>query len=160
MASTLPAEGERRAASGLSNQYRVAAHLIYRALRFDELMAIRIADVDAGRVDDLQILRTGRCDAYQVKWSQYPGSITFHNLVTPGKDKPSLIRQLADGWKQLRAGLPDTRVVVHLTTNDRPSVSDNLPADATAPTPDHFAAFLAQVWIPVRQSPSAVVPPA
>ena len=26
--------------------------------------------------------------------------------------------------------------------------------------PDHFAAFLAQVWIPVRQSPSAVVPPA
>lgn len=159
MGSTLPAAGERRAASGLSNQYRVAAHLIYRALRFGELTAIRIADVDAGRVDDLQILRAGRCDAYQVKWSQYPGSITFHSLVTPGKDKPSLIRQLADGWKQLRAALPDTRVVVHLTTNDRPSVNDQLPADAPAPTPDHFAAFLAQAWIPVRQSPSAVVAP-
>ena len=69
MASTLPAEGERRAASGLSNQYRVAAHLIYRALHFGELTTIRIADVNAGRVDDLQIFRAGRCDAYQVKWT-------------------------------------------------------------------------------------------
>ncbi len=150
-----PAEGERRAASGYSNQYRVAAFLVYRALCRGELTAIRVADVDAGRVDDLQILRAGRIDAYQVKWSLYAESLTFKGLRTPEADKPSLIGQLGDGWKLLRGRNAGTRVVVHLLTNDRPSVGDRPPVGTPAPSPDHFAAFLAQAWDPAcRAVPS------
>lgn len=50
-----PAMGERRAIGGYHPQYRVAAGLIIRALRNGALEWIRVADPEAGRVDDLQI---------------------------------------------------------------------------------------------------------
>jgi hypothetical protein len=53
--SVEPGRGERQAASGYGAQYRVAAFLIYRELRQDRVGYIRIADLDAGRVDDLQL---------------------------------------------------------------------------------------------------------
>ena len=48
--------GERRAIGGYHPQYRVAAGLIVRALRNGALDWIRVADPDAGRVDDPQIV--------------------------------------------------------------------------------------------------------
>lgn len=66
-----PAMGERRAIGGYHPQYRVAAGLILRAFRDGTLESVRVADPEAGRVDDLQIATRGRLDAYQIKWSRH-----------------------------------------------------------------------------------------
>jgi hypothetical protein len=151
--TTKPAEGERRALGGYIPQYLVAAYLILRSLRNGSLQWIRVADPEAGRVDDIQIGSQSRVDAFQVKWSQYQGNFTFNRLVSASGDEPSLIRQLADGWQQLRNSNSGARIVVHLVTNDIPSTSDQLPVDENqSPSPRHFAAFLGQVWQPARKN--------
>ena len=156
MTPTPPAEGERRAITGYYHQYRIASTLVVRALHRGELAWIRIADPKAGRVDDFQIASKTRLDAYQVKWSQHPGSITFSNIVTASADAPPLIAQLADGWKTLKQQHPRLRVVVHLITNEIASTALNavLPVGDPPPGPRHFAAFIAQEWNPARSSTS------
>ena len=79
--SQKPADGERSAASGYRAQYQVGASIVLDALESGDLEWIRVADPNIGRVDDLQIATTARVDAYQVKWEQYPGAITY-NAVT------------------------------------------------------------------------------
>ena len=150
--SVRPAEGERRAIIGYSGQYHVAAALILNGLRENRLLWVRVADPDAGRVDDLQVGSEGRVDAYQVKWSQFPGLFTFNDLVSDQGNTPNLLRQLAKGWSQLRKSYPKCRVLVHLLTNETPSNTSQatLPKGNIPPTPSHFAAFLAQVWEPFR----------
>ncbi|MEN6547437.1 MAG: hypothetical protein ABFE07_15495 [Armatimonadia bacterium] len=145
---TPPAEGERRAIVGYHGQYAVGAYLIARALEARTLEWIRVADPEAGRVDDIQLGSPGRVDAYQVKWSQYPGHLTFSALTASSGDDQSLVRQLADGWMRLRTAHPGRRVVVHLITNETasPSAAANLPVPDPGPQPPHFAAFLAQAW--------------
>jgi hypothetical protein len=154
--SSAPARGERRAVVGYRAQYLVAASLILRGLRERTLEWVRVADPEAGRVDDLQIGSQLRVDAFQIKWSQYGGSFTFNDLTARSRDKPSLIAQLADGWSRLRTVYTGMRVVVHLVTNETPSVSDGqgIPAGEAGPVPKHFAAFVEQVWKPVRDTPS------
>jgi tetratricopeptide (TPR) repeat protein len=146
-----PAEGERRAASGYRGQYLVGAALILDALRSGDLEWIRVADPEAGRVDDLQVANTGRVDGYQVKWEQHPGAITFHNLVHSTTKTPALIGQLADGWQQMQDLHPQRRIVVHLVTNSYPSKHDSLPEKDSLPA-THFAAFMAQAWRPAKRS--------
>jgi len=146
-----PAAGERAAASGLRNQYGVGASLVIDALREHDLQWIRVADPEAGRVDDFQIATTGRLDAYQSKWEQYPGTLTL-NEFTQGSSPP-LVKQLADGWKQLQETHPNRRVVVHLLTNAYASESTGiLPNTPTSPSPYHFAAFIEQAWRPARRT--------
>jgi hypothetical protein len=155
---TPPAEGERRAQSGYQGQYQVSALIIYQSLRHGRLEAVRIADPEAGRVDDLQLVTAGRVDGFQVKWSEFPGAFTWNDLTkeAAGKDKekkPPLIAQLADGWKRLRSRGGGRRAVVHLVTNDLPSSAPNanLPVGEEAPKPKHFAAFLEQVFFPAHR---------
>ena len=137
-----PAEGERRAITGYYPQYRVAAALILRALREENLESIRVADPEAGRVDDVQIASRGRLDAFQVKWSRHGDPpVTFRELTKDDDSTPSLVAQLADGWKKLRGMNSGTHVVVHLISNRRPSVHDRLPGGTR-----HFAAFVQEVW--------------
>lgn len=143
----LPAEGERRAATGYQPQYQVSASLIVKALRRGTLEWIRIADPQAGRVDDFQLGSTGRVDAYQFKWSLYPEYFTFGNLAN---GSPSLIFQLAEGYKTLCKRDVGKRIVVHLITNNFPSKNDSLPASDSPPTDQHFAAFLEQAWKPAK----------
>jgi hypothetical protein len=140
---TPPASGERRAIGGYYPQYRIAAFLTLRALRDESLEWIRVADPEAGRVDDFQIGMHGRVDAFQVKWSRYADSITFRQLT----GKNGLIAQLADGWKRLREVHPKSRVVVHLVTNQTPSVNDSV-----AGTGRHTAAFIEEVWRQAKES--------
>ncbi len=90
-----PAEGERRATGGYFPQYRIASSLVLRHLR--DLQWIRVADSEAGRVDDFQIANQFRVDAFQVNWSQHPDKFSFTDLTTASSKKPSLIAQLADG---------------------------------------------------------------
>ncbi len=152
MGKVRPGEGERRAAGGLQAQYRAAARLILHHLRNGTLQWIRLADPEAGRVDDLQIGSESRIDAYQVKSSQYPGSFTFNNLIKPKPDAPNLLAQLAEGWITLRSRHTTRRVVVHLITNDIPSTSDQVPVADALPGPRHFAAFVKQAWQTAKQS--------
>ena len=123
-----PAMGERRAIGGYHPQYRLAAGLIIRGLRNGTLEWIRVADPGAGRVDDLQIAAGGLLDAFQVKWSRFPQTFTFNDLVKPSIDRRSLIQQLTDGWQRLRAANPIRSVTVHLLTDDFASTHDHLAA--------------------------------
>ncbi len=146
-----PAEGERRAIGGYYPQYRVAAALILRALREENLESIRVADPEAARLDDIQIASRGRLDAFQVKWSRYgEAAVTFRELTKADDSTPSLVAQLAEGWKRLRAVNSELRVVVHLVTNRRPSVKDHLPGGTR-----HLAAFIQEVWNVARRDAGA-----
>jgi hypothetical protein len=146
--NTRPGEGERRAMGGYHPQYLGAASLILTHLRDGSLQKIRLADPDAGRVDDFQLESLARIDAYQMKWEVYPGAFSFRDLL-------AIFPDLAEGWKALRKRYPSQRIVVHLITNRYPSVNDTLPAGATTPQPPHFAAFLEQAWFPSRNTPAS-----
>jgi len=153
-----PAMGERRAIGGYHPQYRVAAGLIIRALRNGTLEWIRVADPEAGRVDDLQIGAGGLLDAYQVKWSRFPQTFTFNDLIRTSTDRPSLISQLADGWRRLRSTHSTHSVTVHLVTDDFASTHDHLPDAAQPHTADHFASFLADAWEPKTRRADYEIP--
>jgi hypothetical protein len=153
-AKTAPADGERRALRNLSAQYQVAAKLIYTSLLDGELEWIRLVDPDAERLDDIVIGRPGRVDAYQVKWSEYRGQITFHRLVTPtkvsGKPYPAPFTLLAEGWRALSGVYPDRAVHAHFLTHDAPSSNDGK-KKAGAGDPEHLQGFLRHAW-PTRHS--------
>jgi hypothetical protein len=149
--ATNPADGERRALAGYVPQYTLAACIVLRALSKRLLEWIRVTDPDAGRVDDFQLGTHNRTDAYQVKWSTYPGALTWAELTQGAGKRPCLIRQLADGWLRLRRQRPNHRIVVHLVTNDQPSCNDQLPIDEASVRQGHLAAFLAQAWEPWRR---------
>ena len=134
---TAPAEGERRAIRGYRNQYRVAGLLILQALEGD-LEWIRVADPEAERVDDIQLGTPGRVDGVQVKWDRTPKTVSWAWLLNPSKTKPSLARQLADGWKNLTAQNPGRRACVHLIANAIPSTKNTEVGS--------LAGFLNEAW--------------
>ena len=147
-----PGQGERRAIVGYDGQYRVSASLILDGLLEGYMEWVRVADPEAGQVDDLQVGSQGRIDAYQVKWSQFSKPFTFNHLASERKDSPGLIAQLALGWKTLQNRYPNERVVVHLVTNDTPSPRAKVPTEDPGPSPSHFAAFVEQAWKPAQRS--------
>jgi len=149
-----PASGERNAIAGFRGQYNVAATLILRALYDGTLERIRVADLNAGRVDDFLLLSPGRLDAYQVKWSRYADRFRFNDLSNQSDAGAGLIRDLAEGRKRLKALYGDRDVHVHLVTNDivDSSTETFLPRHAERTESSHFAAFLEESWPTVGQS--------
>lgn len=148
---TRPADGERAAVSGFSAQYRVAAALIHRSVWKGRLEFIRLADPEAGRVDDIQIATPGKLDAYQVKWSAQPTSFTFSDLISPNGEKPALIKQLADGWKVLKATNVSREVRVHLVSRDYPSTHDSLGKNADGTSSGSFSDLFVYVLQPLAK---------
>lgn len=144
---TRPADGERAAVGGFSAQYRVAADLIYRSVWNGRLEFIRLADPEAGRVDDIQIATPGKLDAYQVKWSAQPSSFTLSDLISPNGKKPALIKQLADGWKTLKTSNVSREVRVHLVSRDYPSTHDSLGKKPEGTSSGSFS----DLWVNVLQ---------
>ena len=145
-----PALGERAALRGYRWQYDHAAELVYDALVDEEFEELRLTDPTAGRVDDLVLVRGGRTEAYQFK-SGGSGYLTFSEVVREGGGgDPSLVRSLADGWRNLRTSEHDTHV--HLVTEQLGSVNDHLSGkeDDNRPSPDHFNAFLNRVLAPLQ----------
>ncbi len=150
-----PAAGERAALRGFRWQYDHIAALVYDALLDGDLVSLRLADPNAGRVDDLVLIRRGRVDGYQFKSAEFGNSLTFNKVVsaqhTGGFDSaPSLLWSLADGWKRLQSR--SSNVHVHLVTEQHASVNDHLgnQGEADRPSPDHFSAFLTRVLEPLR----------
>lgn len=146
--TTFPSEGEKGSMVGYRGQYMVGAELIYKALLEDKLEAIRITDPDAGRVDDFLIASPGRLDAYQVKWGESVKYFSFNSLISVDKKAktPSLIGQLADGWKKLTTKYPDRHVVVHLISKSIPSPGAKIPIDTPPPLKPSFQTFLSNCW--------------
>jgi hypothetical protein len=155
-ASTPPSTGERAAMTGYHAQYRVAASLILPLLATEELSAIRVADPDSGRVDDLVIKLRDWVLGYQVRWARYGGTLTFRELTRGLGEEPALIAALADGWKKLKTSYPEMRVTVTLITNRIPSVDDSIPGDEDG-GPRYFSSFLADAWSRVTQGTAAGV---
>src|SRR6202008_986897 len=142
-----PAWGERDAITGYYPQYRISAAHVIRALRDDTLQWIAVADPKAGREDDFQIGSDQRVNAFQFKGTRHGGPFTFFDLTKPVESTPSLIEQLADGWRRLRIQHSHLRIVVHLITSQHQSTSDSvLPKGSAARGPRHFAAFFEQAW--------------
>lgn len=145
-----PADGERIARIGYEAQDKRAANLIYDVLIEGRLSWFKIADPDAGRVDDIQIATTDdQLHAFQVKWADSVQSISFADFIRSGKD-PSLVSQLADGWRALKAQHPDKRVFVHLIHRNialpTPPPKANIPLGTPPPLQPHFQAFIRDCW--------------
>lgn len=159
-----PSDGERRAVSGFNAQYSLASRLIVHALGSRSLEWVKVADREAGRLDDFQIATPNRLDAYQFKWAAFPTTVTFRDLTEPTKGaksaqpQPSLARQLGEGWKQLRGLNPGRRVVVHLVTNDNPTSNKAaMPVGDPVPEHNHLAGFFSQGWAAYQSGGEAAV---
>lgn len=143
--------GERAAVIGYSAQYRIAAEIIYSALVAEELEWIALADPDAGRVDDIQVATSGRLDAYQVKWGEQIGTLSFNDLTSSKGDttlatSTGLIGQLAGGWLKLKLAHPTRRVVVHLVARDIASTNASIPCNGDTISKPNLQGFLTDCW--------------
>ena len=150
--SLAPGDGERAALRGYRWQYDHIATRVYDAIREDEFVELRLTDPEAGEVDDLVLVREARVDAYQFKSTGYDGYLTFGQIVRArrprgSRQRRSLIAALADGWGRLRGSYANLRV--HLVAQQLASNNDHLVDGDRRPSPDHFAAFLAQVLVPL-----------
>ncbi|MXY34486.1 MAG: ATP-binding protein, partial [Boseongicola sp. SB0664_bin_43] len=162
MAMTIsPASGERAALRGYRWQYDHIASRVYDALLNGDLESMRLADPDAGRVDDLVLIRKGRIDCYQFRSVGHDRALTFNDVVgkqrtRSGKDAPSLLRALADDWNRLRDQWGN--VYVHLVTQKFASVHDHVVGkeEPDKPSPDHFSAFLKQVLEPLHSKEASL----
>ncbi|MDD2776113.1 MAG: hypothetical protein PHU06_09165 [Gallionella sp.] len=143
--------GERAAIVGYAFQYRLAAEIIYSALVKGELDWIAIADPAAGRVDDIQVATSGRLDAYQVKWGEQVGTLSFNDLTSGKGDttltsSKGLIGQLAGGWHKLKQAHLTRRVVVHLVARDIASANAAIPNDRNTISIGNLQGFLTDCW--------------
>lgn len=143
--------GERAAIIGYSAQYRIAAKVIYSALVAEELEWVALADPEAGRVDDIQVASSGRLDAYQVKWGEQIGSLSFNDLTSGKGDttlasSKGLIGQLAGGWHKLKLAHLTRRVVVHLVARGIASTSAPIPHDDSTISRPNLQGFLTDCW--------------
>lgn len=152
-----PARGERANLVGIYPQYRAAAVLLLDALSKGRFEEARLADPKAGRVDDWQMLTTGRLDAYQFKWSKYQDTITLNNLVQAKKGEEPIFRSLASGWLNRKATFGNREIVVHLATNS--VASPNATATETSGNElghRHFAAFIEGSWARVHSREASI----
>ena len=114
---TKSGDGERVAMLGYVPQYEIAAGIIYKALVNGTFEWAKVADPEAGSLDDIQVATTGRLDAYQVKWAEFTGTISFNDLIRDSNskeiEKPSLYKQLSEGWNNFKKIYPERKVIVH-----------------------------------------------
>lgn len=153
MSSINSGDGERTAMLGYVPQYEIAASLIYEALLDGSLEWFRVADPDAGSLDDILIATTGKLDAYQVKWAEYTEAISYADFVRDGTtkkgdEKLSLFRQLTEGWAYLNESYKDRTVKVHLLHKRVPSSNPTakIPVGEIPPKHAHFQSFLKECW--------------
>lgn len=148
-----PAEGERNALKGYGWQYDHIARIAYDALLDDDFVELRLTDHDAGRVDDLVLVRHGRTDAYQFRRGGRQ-QLTLNAVIREqrarggGRTAP-WARSLAEGWLSLRGR--GSAPHVHLVTEQRASRNDRLGDGTARPSPAHFEAFLTKVLGPLRR---------
>ena len=117
--SAAPAMGERYARWGYGYQDKCAAQRILDALKDElrhdgpKLIGVRLADLDAGRVDDCVLVWERQIEGISIKWDRDGKPLGWGGLVgTSG-----LLKELVDGHQRLRAAWPDSEVKVRLQTS-------------------------------------------
>jgi hypothetical protein len=145
-ASEPPAMGERRARWGLGYQDKVATATVLDLLRTDirngtsDLEGIRLADLQAGRVDDSVIVSRLQVSGNSLKWSDAAEPVNWGELI----GAEGLLRELAEGWTRLKAKWPEKTIAVRLTTN-RPASTNKHPSQLI--TEYSVAEFFLAEWV-------------
>ncbi|WP_412542986.1 ATP-binding protein [Longispora sp. K20-0274] len=144
-------DGERVAVEGFGGQYLIAAQRV--RLLAEDLVEVRVADPEAGAVDDFAACTEDAVHALQVKWPMFPGTITLNDLCAVGKNGRSHVGDLADGWTRLVAretesGLGRGVTVWFITrdhaANNREPIFIGMPGI-------HTSAFVQQALEPIQE---------
>lgn len=118
-----PAMGERRARWGYGYQDKIATERILNILKKDlragdtAFEGVRLADLDAGRVDDFVLVWEKEVEGNSIKWSGEATPLNWGELIGAN----GLFKELADGYQRLRDRWSDKAVSVRLQTNRPPS---------------------------------------
>ena len=118
-----PAMGERRARWGYGYQDKVATERILNILREDlrqgqaAFKGVRLADLEAGRVDDFVLVWGTAVEGNSIKWSGEASPMNWGDLVGAN----GILKELADGHLRLLERWPDKAVSVRLQSNRPPS---------------------------------------
>ena len=78
---------------------------------------MRLADLDAGRVDDFVLVWEKMVEGNSIKWSGDAIPLNWSNLIGSN----GLLKELADGYQRLKDRWPDRTVLVRLQSNRPPS---------------------------------------
>jgi hypothetical protein len=143
--------GERRARWGYGYQDKVATAQILDLLRADvrdgtsHFEGARLADLQAGRVDDFVLIFDTSVQGNSIKWSGAAEPMNWGDLIgTSG-----LLRELADGHRHLTDTYSGKSVAVQLQTN-RPAATSRHPSQLI--TEYSVAEFFRSHW---QTGPSA-----
>jgi hypothetical protein len=111
-------------AGGYGYQDKVATDRILRILK-DNLRGgsavfegVRLADLQAGRVDDFVLVWSRQVEGNSVKWSGDASPMNWSDLI----GAKGLVKELAQGFLELRQRWPDRTITVRLQTNRPPSL--------------------------------------
>lgn len=116
----IPSIGERAAIGGYLPQFDEFAWRVYNNLKNNQLEWIKVADPDAGKLDDIQYATATEIHAFQVKWTISGDNISYTDFC-------KLVPDLAKSWKGLKGITPiGKQVIPHLITNKSLSEHDSI----------------------------------
>lgn len=115
--------GERRARWGYGYQDKIATERILNFLREglregeSVFEGVRLADLEAGRVDDFVLVWKNEVEGNSIKWNGEATPFNWGELIGTN----GLLKELADGYQRLKSRWPDRAVSVRLQSNRPPS---------------------------------------
>ena len=83
-----------------------------------EFKGVRLADLQAGRVDDFVLVWSRQVEGHSIKWSGDASPMNWGDLI----GAKGLVKELAQGFLELCQRWPDRTVTVRLQTNRPPSL--------------------------------------
>jgi hypothetical protein len=140
-----PAMGERRARWGYGYQDKVATARILDILKNEirtrtfSFQGVRLADLEAGRVDDFVLVWDREVQGNSIKWSADAVPLNWGELI--GAD--GLLRQLAEGYSRLSQIWLERKITVRLQSN-RPAAVEKHHAQLI--TKFSVAEFISDHW--------------
>ena len=135
---------KRYARWGYGYQDKSAAERIFKALKDEQghggprLLGVKLADVQAGRVDDFVLVWENRVEGNSIKWAQNDSPMNWGGLVGAA----GLLKDLASGFQRLKKAWPEHSVLVRLQT----SFPGSEKTGSTIVTRISVAQFLADHW--------------
>jgi len=140
-----PSDGDRISLGGKYPQFLIFAEKIYQRLNDRSLKWIKVADPEAGILDDIQIAYNDTIEAIQVKWSNKsnPKPFSYNDLVVAD----SLLKEIIEARLSLKQKNPSFEVKGILLTN-RPCSSH----DSIHKSKKSLNSFYEKVWKPFKDS--------
>ncbi|HOO49919.1 MAG TPA: hypothetical protein PLK94_01375 [Alphaproteobacteria bacterium] len=140
-----PAMGERRARWGYGYQDKIATERIVNLLRKSvhagvaDFEGVRLADLDAGRVDDFVLVWDKMVEGNSIKWSGDATPFNWGDFI----GAHGLLSELAEGYRRLKNRWPDKVIVVRLQSNRPPSLEKH---HAQLVSSFSVAEFIREYW--------------